>query len=492
MAAQPRHSDAIENYAKAIYAIARRTGGPVSTNELAERLSVTAASVSAMSKKLADRGLVEHVPYRGVVLTRRGGEGRAGGPAPPPAARALPGRAPRRAVGPRPRRGRGARARHLRGPRGAHRGEAGEPDPRPPRRPDPGRGPPHRRGDDPQPGRSRARRPRRVRPCVGHRSGEAALPRRARRAPGRHLRGPRAPAVRRAAHRPLRRRTATSWAAGWPTRCASCSNERRSSRTSTARPTSWSSGTSTRPRSAAEDVLVRVAAAGVDRGVWHVMTGLPYPIRLAGYGLRAPKTPVLGHGRGRRRGVGRRRRDQVPGRRARSSASRKGAFAEYARAAQAELAAQAGEPHAPAGGRARRLRLGGAAGAARPRQGPGGPARADHRRVGRRRDLRRADAPRRSGREVTARVQHVEGRHGPVARCRTTSSTTRAATSPRAASATTRSSTSAATRRWHACVAPSRRRGRSSSPAGSRAGDGSAAPTGSSARSCCRASSVRR
>ena len=72
MATQPRHSDAIENYAKAIYAIARRTGGPVSTNDLAERLSVTAASVSAMSKKLADRGLVEHVPYRGVVLTDEG------------------------------------------------------------------------------------------------------------------------------------------------------------------------------------------------------------------------------------------------------------------------------------------------------------------------------------------------------------------------------------------------------------------------------------
>jgi NADPH:quinone reductase-like Zn-dependent oxidoreductase len=41
-------------------------------------------------------------------------------------------------------------------------------------------------------------------------------------------------------------------------------------------------------------VLVRVRAAGVDQGVWHVMTGLPYPIRLAGYGLRAPETPVLG------------------------------------------------------------------------------------------------------------------------------------------------------------------------------------------------------
>lgn len=42
------------------------------------------------------------------------------------------------------------------------------------------------------------------------------------------------------------------------------------------------------------EVLVRVHAAGVDRGVWHVMTGLPYPIRLAGYGLRAPKNPVVG------------------------------------------------------------------------------------------------------------------------------------------------------------------------------------------------------
>src|SRR5215204_1203287 len=38
-----------------------------------------------------------------------------------------------------------------------------------------------------------------------------------------------------------------------------------------------------------DEVLVRVHAAGVGRDVWHVMTGLPYPIRLAGYGLRAPK-----------------------------------------------------------------------------------------------------------------------------------------------------------------------------------------------------------
>jgi NADPH:quinone reductase-like Zn-dependent oxidoreductase len=49
-----------------------------------------------------------------------------------------------------------------------------------------------------------------------------------------------------------------------------------------------------KPEVVDDEVLIRVHAAGVDRGVWHVMTGLPYPIRLAGYGLRAPKNPVLG------------------------------------------------------------------------------------------------------------------------------------------------------------------------------------------------------
>jgi NADPH:quinone reductase-like Zn-dependent oxidoreductase len=43
-----------------------------------------------------------------------------------------------------------------------------------------------------------------------------------------------------------------------------------------------------------DEVLVSVRAAGMDQGVWHVMTGLPYPIRIAGYGLRTPKTPGLG------------------------------------------------------------------------------------------------------------------------------------------------------------------------------------------------------
>jgi NADPH:quinone reductase-like Zn-dependent oxidoreductase len=49
-----------------------------------------------------------------------------------------------------------------------------------------------------------------------------------------------------------------------------------------------------RPSIGVADVLLRVHAAGLDRGVWHSMAGLPYPIRLAGYGVRAPKNAVLG------------------------------------------------------------------------------------------------------------------------------------------------------------------------------------------------------
>src|ERR671921_2621220 len=48
------------------------------------------------------------------------------------------------------------------------------------------------------------------------------------------------------------------------------------------------------PEYADEEVLIHVHAAGVGRDVLHVMTGLPYPIRLAGYGFRAPKNPVIG------------------------------------------------------------------------------------------------------------------------------------------------------------------------------------------------------
>ncbi len=48
------------------------------------------------------------------------------------------------------------------------------------------------------------------------------------------------------------------------------------------------------PTIAADEVLIEVHAAGVDRGVWHLMTGNPYVIRIAGYGLTKPKQPIQG------------------------------------------------------------------------------------------------------------------------------------------------------------------------------------------------------
>ncbi len=67
-----RPSEAIEDYAKAIYSLARQGDGTAGTNALAERLGVTPASVSAMVKKLDERGLVRHVRYKGVALTPAG------------------------------------------------------------------------------------------------------------------------------------------------------------------------------------------------------------------------------------------------------------------------------------------------------------------------------------------------------------------------------------------------------------------------------------
>jgi NADPH:quinone reductase-like Zn-dependent oxidoreductase len=43
-----------------------------------------------------------------------------------------------------------------------------------------------------------------------------------------------------------------------------------------------------------DDVFVRVHAAGVEIGIWHVMTGMPYLLRIMGFGLRKPKVPVRG------------------------------------------------------------------------------------------------------------------------------------------------------------------------------------------------------
>ena len=55
----------------------------------------------------------------------------------------------------------------------------------------------------------------------------------------------------------------------------------------------WSLGEVDPPVIGADEVLVKVSAAGLDRGTWHLMAGLPYAARLA-FGFRVPKNPVPG------------------------------------------------------------------------------------------------------------------------------------------------------------------------------------------------------
>lgn len=49
-----------------------------------------------------------------------------------------------------------------------------------------------------------------------------------------------------------------------------------------------------RPEIADNEVLLRVHAAGLDRGSWHMMAGKPYLLRIIGFGFRRPKNPVPG------------------------------------------------------------------------------------------------------------------------------------------------------------------------------------------------------
>jgi DtxR family Mn-dependent transcriptional regulator len=70
MAARP--TEAIEDYAKAIYALSQLRDGPVSNGEVAERLAVAPATATAMLQKLAGMGLVDYLPYKGVTLTGAG------------------------------------------------------------------------------------------------------------------------------------------------------------------------------------------------------------------------------------------------------------------------------------------------------------------------------------------------------------------------------------------------------------------------------------
>ena len=96
------------------------------------------------------------------------------------------------------------------------------------------------------------------------------------------------------------------------------------------------------PVAGANEVLVRVRAAGVDQGVWHLMAGMPYAMRVAGFGLRAPKNPLLGYDvAGQVEAVGAevtalRPGDEVFG-------TCRGSFAEYATARADRLASKPGK-----------------------------------------------------------------------------------------------------------------------------------------------------
>jgi NADPH:quinone reductase-like Zn-dependent oxidoreductase len=92
-----------------------------------------------------------------------------------------------------------------------------------------------------------------------------------------------------------------------------------------------------RPTIAADEVLIEVQAAGLDRGTVHLMTGTPYLIRLAGFGLTKPKQPVIGLDvAGRVVAIGSAVTRFAPGDEVFGIA--RGSFAEYAAAEEAKLA----------------------------------------------------------------------------------------------------------------------------------------------------------
>lgn len=67
----PGLSRSVEDYLKVIYSFNER-GQAAGTSELARTLAVQPASVSGMVRRLAESGLLEHEPYRGVRLTQKG------------------------------------------------------------------------------------------------------------------------------------------------------------------------------------------------------------------------------------------------------------------------------------------------------------------------------------------------------------------------------------------------------------------------------------
>ncbi len=189
-----------------------------------------------------------------------------------------------------------------------------------------------------------------------------------------------------------------------------------------------------RPQIADDEVLVAVHAAGLDRGTWHMMTGQPYLMRIIGFGFRGPKNRVPGLDvAGTVVAVGSSVTRFSPGDEVFGIS--RGSFAEYAAAHEDKLA------HKPANLTFEQaavvpISAGTALQALPTPAGSSRTAGADHRRVRRRRHLRRAarQGLRRRGHR---RLQHGEARSGAIARRRPRHRLHPSRTSPTAPAATT-------------------------------------------------------
>jgi len=72
MAGSGRRSQTVEDYLKVIFSLGERDADLVTTSRLAERLGLSASSVSGMLRRLVGQGLIDHRPYGGITLTETG------------------------------------------------------------------------------------------------------------------------------------------------------------------------------------------------------------------------------------------------------------------------------------------------------------------------------------------------------------------------------------------------------------------------------------
>ncbi len=133
-----------------------------------------------------------------------------------------------------------------------------------------------------------------------------------------------------------------------------------------------------RPAMADDEIFIHVRATSVDRGTWHLMAGLAYPMRLAAFGLRAPKARNPGRSlAGTVQSAGTNVTEFKPGDDVCGTCD--GSFAPCARAQAGTARGQAGEPVLRAGGGRPCVRADRLAGRAS-REGAGRAEGADHRR----------------------------------------------------------------------------------------------------------------